>query len=381
MHVCHLATGLGIGGTPVMLAKLVEALHPRVRFTVIGMTGDEGIAPRLRQLGVTVHALGMNRGRPSPKALWRLCSLLWGDRPDVLQTWLYHADLMGLLAAKSLVRCPVVWNVRHATLTPGLDSRSTLMAARASARLSSRGPSAIVVNSQTGLDVHVAAGYAASKMQLIPNGFDLNHFRPSEEARQRLRATLGLESGAPLIGLISRFSPLKGQPAFVEAMRRVHHAIPQAHFVLCGTDVTRHNAPLQAMIDQTDCAGHFHLLGERRDIPEIQAALDIAVSASTSEAFSNSIGEALACGVPVVTTDIGDSGQLVGDAGRVVTVNDSAAMAEACLGILRLPPAERQQLSQQARERMRQHYEIGLIANRYLELWNSVATLRRRQAA
>ena len=169
-----LVTGLGIGGTPVMLAKLVEALHPRVRFTVIGMTGDEGIASRLRTLGVPVHTLGMNRGRPSPKALWRLCSLLWRDRPDVLQTWLYHADLMGLLAAKSLVRCPVVWNVRHATLTPGLDSRSTLIAARASARLSSRGPSAIVVNSQTGLDVHVAAGYAAAKMQLIPNGFDLN---------------------------------------------------------------------------------------------------------------------------------------------------------------------------------------------------------------
>src|SRR5690348_11157935 len=131
MHVCHLITGLGIGGTPVMLAKLVEALHPRVRFTVIGMTGDEGCAPRLRGQGVPVHTLGMNRGRPNAKALWRLCSLLRSDRPDVLQTWLYHADLMGLLAAKSVVRCPVVWNVRHATLTPGLDSRSTLLAARA----------------------------------------------------------------------------------------------------------------------------------------------------------------------------------------------------------------------------------------------------------
>jgi glycosyltransferase involved in cell wall biosynthesis len=381
MHICHLVTGLGIGGTPVMLAKLVEALHPRLRFTVIGMTGDEGIAPRLRALGVPVHTLGMNRGRPSPKALWRLCSLLWRDRPDVLQTWLYHADLMGLLASKSLVRCPVVWNVRHATLTPGLDSRSTMYAARASARLSARGPNAIVVNSQTGLDVHVAAGYSAEKMRLIPNGFDLNAFQPSETARERLRDSLKLGAATPLIGLMSRFSTLKGQPAFVDAMRRVNQVFPDAHYVLCGTDVTPDNAALQAMVEATDCVDRFHLLGERRDVADIQAALDIAVSASTSEAFSNSIGEALACGVPVVTTDIGDSARLVGDAGRVVAVNDSAAMAAACIDILGMNPAERQRLSLRSRQRMEQHYEIGVIANQYHELWTSVAATPQRRAA
>jgi glycosyltransferase involved in cell wall biosynthesis len=381
MHVCHLITGLGFSGTPVMLAKLVEALHPRVRFTVIGMTGDDGLAPQFRQLGVPVHTLGMDRGRPSPTALWKVCSLLWGDRPDVLQTWLYHADLMGLLAAKSLVRCPVVWNVRHATLTPGLDSRSTLMAARASARLSSRGPGAIVVNSQTGLDVHVAAGYAATKMRLIPNGFDLEIFRPSDRARAQLRVALGVEPQTPLIGLMSRYSLLKGQPAFIDAMRRVHHAIPESHFVLCGTEITRENAHLQAMIDETGCAECFHLLGERRDMADIQAALDIAVSASTSEAFSNSIGEALACGVPVVTTDIGDSARLVGDAGRVVPVNDSAAIAASCLEILQFSDEQRRELSRRARERMQRHYEIGVIANQYLELWQSVAAIPRRRAA
>lgn len=380
MHICHLITGLGVGGTPVMLSKLVQALDGRTRFTVIGMTGDEGCAPAIRSLGIPVHTLGIHRGRPNPRALWKLCSLLRNDRPDVLQTWLYHADLMGLLAARTAVRCPVVWNVRHATLTPGLDSRSTILAAKASARISRRGPSAIVVNSCTGLDVHVAAGYDASKMRLIPNGFDLSRFRPSEPARAKLRQELRLEPSVPLIGLMARFSTLKGQPTFIDAMSRVH-ASSTAQFVLCGTDITAANTALGRLVEATGCPERFHLLGERHDIAEVQAGLDIAVSASTSEAFSNSIGEALACGVPVVTTDVGDSAMLVGDAGRAVPVGDSSAMAAACLDILALTDGDRLRLSGRARERMQQNYEIGVIADRYLELWESVAARQKRNAA
>jgi len=381
MHVCHLITGLGVGGTPVMLSKIVRALSDRVRFTVIGMTADEGCAPAMRSLGVPVHTLDMHRGRPNPRALWRLISLLRGDRPDVLQTWLYHADLMGLFAARTAIRCPVVWNVRHATLTPGLDSRSTLLAAKASARVSRVGPSAIVVNSRTGLDVHVAAGYAASKMQLIPNGFDLDVFRPSDAARAKLRRELNLSEDTPLIGLMARYSSLKGQPTFIEAMRQVHGLRPDAQFVLCGTDITPANAELMSLVNTTGAAGQFHLLGERRDIADLQAAMDVAVSASTSEAFSNSIGEALACGVPVVTTDVGDSADLVGDAGRVVRVGDATGVARGCVEVLNLGDVERGELNRRARARMQANYEIGVIAERYLELWNSVVEKRRRVAA
>ncbi len=198
MHVCHLITGLGVGGTPVMLSKLVHALAGEIRFTVIGMTADRSCASSIEAAGVPVHTLNMRRGRPTPKALWKLGSLLRNDPPDLLQTWLYHADLMGLVAARAAARCPVVWNVRHATLTPGLDSRSTLWAARACSRLSHRGPDAIVVNSRTGRDVHCAAGYAPHRMHVIPNGFDLNLFRPAtriaEQSAASCSSILGLHS-------------------------------------------------------------------------------------------------------------------------------------------------------------------------------------------
>jgi len=380
LHVCHLITALSVSGSSAMLAKLLRAVRDRVRLTVIAMTDDQGFVPAIRDLGVPVHTLGMSRGRPNPFALWRLGKLLRGDRPDVLQTWLYHADLMGLAAARTFVRCPVVWNVRHATLARGVDSRSTLLAARASARLS-RFPGAIVVNSKTGRDVHVEAGYDSSRMRLFPNGFDLDKFRPSPEAGRRLRNELGIEPSSPIIGLMARFSSLKGQPTFIDAMDRVHASLPNAHFVMCGTRITPDNAALMQHIQKTGRPAQFHLLGERADMGAVQPALDVAVSASTSEAFSNSIGEALACGVPVVTTDAGDSSDLVGDAGRTVPIGDASKMAEACVEILRLPAESRRELGERARRRMAENYDIGVIADQYLQLWRSVAAVPVRKAA
>jgi glycosyltransferase involved in cell wall biosynthesis len=373
MHVVHLITGLCVSGTPAMLIKLAQAAAGRVRMTVIGMTPDRQSVAPLEALGIPVHTLDMRRGRPSPRAFWKLCSLLRRDPPDVLQTWLYHADLMGLAAAKAVVGCPVVWNIRHATLTPGVDSRSTLLAARMSAKLSRRGPAAIAVNSRTGLEVHAAAGYDRSKLVLIPNGFDLERFRPDSVARSAIRRKLGIADDAPAIGLLARYSSLKGHPTFIDAMRRVHAARPDAQFMLCGSGIDRSNAELASLIDATGCPERFHLLGERRDVPAVQAALDLAVSASTSEAFSNSIGEALACGVPVVTTDVGDSADLVGDAGRIVPIGDSAAMAAGCLELLSLDAGSRMAIQRQARERMAERFEIGVIAERYLQLWSDVA--------
>ncbi len=182
---------------------------------------------------------------------------------------------------------------------------------------------------------------------------------------------------------MARYSSLKGQPVFIDAMRQLHARMPQAHFLLCGTDITPANQALAELVNATGCPANFHLLGERRDIARWQAALDLAVNASTSEAFSNSIGEALASGVPVVTTDVGDSKVLVGDAGRTVPVNDAPAMAAACLDILSLSEDQQQDLRARARQHMADHYELGVVARRYRDLWESVIAVRahRRRVA
>jgi glycosyltransferase involved in cell wall biosynthesis len=374
MHICHLITGLGTGGTPVMLRKVLEALRDSsLRFTVIGMIDDNAIGERIEAIGIPVHRLGMTPGRISPRGFARLVKLLRNDPPDLLQTWLYHADLLGSLAAPWCGRPPVVWNIRHATLSPGIDSRSTLWAARFSGWMSSRSPSAIVINTRSGQDVHTAAGYDATKFRLIPNGFDLQQFRPSTEARISLRRELALADDTPLIGLIARYSRLKGHDIFVAAMRQAAAAHPRAQFVMCGRDVDSSNIPLMKALKTSECGERFHLLGTRDDVPRVQAALDLAVCPSLSEAFSNSIGEALACGVPCVASDVGDSAHLIANAGGVVPPGDATALGEAVTAFLNLSERQRLAMSHDARRRIEDHYDIQKIALAYQELWTQTA--------
>jgi glycosyltransferase involved in cell wall biosynthesis len=357
-----------------MLREVLASLRGSgLRFSVISLIDDLSVGRQLAELGIPVSTLGLQAGAADPRGLWRLVHRLRRDPPDVLQTWLYHADLLGLLAARWAGRPPVIWNIRHATLTPGVDSRSTRWTAAVCARLSARGPYAIVVNSRRGEQVHREHGYAPERFHWIPNGFDLQRFRPSPAARRQLRQELGLPEETPLIGLAARWSPLKGHQQFIAAMTRLAWKNTAARFVLCGRGTDRTNEELTRQIDAAGFAERWRLLGPRDDMPLVHAALDVAVCPSISEAFSNSLGEALACGVPCVATDVGDSPSLVGDAGKIVPVNDVPALGDACLELLEATASERAGLSRRARRRMEDHYDIRHVAEQYRRLWWSAA--------
>lgn len=387
MRVAHVITGLGAGGTPVMLHKVLAALDApsspgsgEIDSCVIGLIQDGPIGDKIRSLDIPVLSLGMRPGVPDPRALWRLAVELRKFQPDLIQSWLYHADLMSSLVARWAGAPPVVWNLRHATLDPQHDSRSTLYTARACAWLSHRSPARILVNTVSGQRVHASYGYDKAKMIVVPNGFDLERYQPSAEARAKLRQSLELPLPTPLIGLVARFSELKGQKLFIEAMSQLAGRNPEVHFVLCGTNITAENSALVKWIAAGGHAERFHLLGERMDVSEVHAAFDLEVSASVSEAFSNSIGEALCCGVPCVVTDVGDSAWLVDDAGWVVPAQDAISMSNACQQILAASPAERAALSHRARQRMEQNFDITVIARQYKEIWRDVIAEHRQPA-
>lgn len=381
MRVAHVITGLRGGGTVAMLLAVLKALQARqdIEPYVIGLLDDGASGQMLREWGIPVDCVHMPAGIPDPRAVWKLGRLLKAWKPDLIQSWLYHPDLLASLVAPWIGKPPVLWNIRHATLDPAHDSRSTLWTAKACAWLSRRCPARILVNSVSGRDVHIAYGYDASKMVVVPNGFDIEKYQPSEAARRELRQSLNLAAETPLIGMVARFSAIKGHELFIRSMELVARQHSGCHFVLCGRDVDAQNAQLSAWIQATGISARFHRLGERVDAQNVHAGLDIEVSASSSEAFSNSIGEALSCGVPVVATDVGDSGWLVGRAGRVVKPNDAVAMAQGCLEILSLSESQKADLSRQARERIQTEFEIGGIANRYAEIWQDV--LRERSGA
>jgi glycosyltransferase involved in cell wall biosynthesis len=374
ISITFIITDLRSGGAEMMLYRLLGGLDKQ-RFSsrVIALSGGP-LGEKIEQLGIEVRCLGMKPGFPDPFALLRLKSWLGKQRPQLVQTWMYHADLMGGLAARFAGAGTLVWGIRNNTLDARLLKRSTRLTARACARLSAIVPDRIVVNSRSAMQVHTAFGYRDSKMELIPNGFDTQAFRPDKEARREVRQELGVKQNTPLIGFFARFDPMKDHPNFIQAAGLLHAAMPQVHFLLCGGGISIENRDFTGWIESTSAKENFHLLGERQDVPRLTAALDLATTASSSEAFPNVIGEAMACEVPCVVTDVGDSHILVGNTGKVVPPHNPGALASAWGDILQMPPERRRVMGATARRRIEEQYSLTTMVGRFEKLYLGLVT-------
>jgi glycosyltransferase involved in cell wall biosynthesis len=372
VHIVHVINSFEFGGAESMLCNLVLR-HDRRRFdpAVVALIDDLTVAGPLIDAGVPLTVIGMRRGVPDPRGVLKLARYLRRAKPDIVQTWMDHSNLIGGLAAK-LAGVPVVWGVHHSNHVRGLAKRSTLLTVWACGKLSHALPERIVCCSEHSLRLYENEGFAVDRMSVIPNGFDTELFRPDAGARGDLRRELRIDEDVSLVGLIARFDPLKDHATFLKAAEVLSRKREDVHFVLCGAGVEWNNATLARAIHELRLVGRCHLLGPRRDMPRVQAALDMVVSSSVSEAFPLVLGEAMACGIPCVTTDVGDSALIVGLHGRVVPVRNADAIAAACEQVLSMPPEERGRLGLAGRQRICDRFGLDAVTRRYERLYQQV---------
>lgn len=369
-----LITNLDKGGAEEMLYKLLSRID-RTRFTpyVISLMNHGLLIPKIQALGIPVHSLGMRRGVPSPLAILRLARWLWQHHPDVIQTWMYHADLVGCLAARLVGRIPVSWGIHHSDLSPEGNSSRTLHTVKICAMLSRWLPARIVSCSEASRRVHVEAWYAADKMVVIPNGFDVDTFMPDTAARNSIRKELAIPDDASVIGMAARFDPIKDHHNFIRAARVLYQSRSNVYFVLCGRGVSWESERLVRWIDESGIRNRFHLLGLRDDMSSITAAFDIATLTSFGEAFPNVVGEAMSCAVPCVVTDVGDMARIVGETGMAVPPRNPDALAEAWGKMLDLGAEGRCRLGMAARERVKENFSLPKIVDCYQNLFEELA--------
>lgn len=376
IRLTHVVTGLARGGVQISLLNLLSRLN-RSAFAceVISLTDFDSVSQQIRALGVPVRKLGMRPGCPNPAGLIKLRSWLRRNPPDVIQTWMYHSDLIGGLAARWAGCSRVVWGVHFGSLDDSINWH-TWFSARACARLSRWLPRKIVCPSRAVCQWHVGFGYPEDKFTIIPNGIDIDEFHPDPEARASVRAELGLAPDAPLVGLVARFDAQKGHGSFVQAAARLLASRPATDFLLCGGGVQWENRTLRTWIEATGLRNRFHLLGERADMPRLFAALDVAALSSTSEAGPMVVSEAMACGVPCAGTDVGDVAEMIGDTGCVVPPEDPPALGQAIVHLLSLGAEQRARMGSAARSRIREKYLLSDVARRYEELYADLVDRR-----
>jgi glycosyltransferase involved in cell wall biosynthesis len=363
-----------------MLAKLLEADPTAHRQLVVALVSGGSLRSRVAATGAEVRDLGLVAGELNPFAIVRLARLISRWRPALVHGWMYHGNLAALLATRCLGRrIPLVWNIRHSLHDPANEKRMTRAVIRASAPLS-RFADAVVYNSGAGARQHEAFGYSSARTEVIPNGFDPGRFRPDPAARARLRGTLGLDETTGVIGLVARYHPTKDHGTLILAAAALAAAGLDLFLVMLGENVTPHNGELAGAIAAAGLTRRVALLGERTDVAQVVPAFDVAVLSSRGEGFPNVLGEAMACGVPCVATDVGDCRFLLADCGEVVPPGDPPALAAALRAMLQLPLEQRVARGAAGRARIEQHFTMPVVARRYRALYERVAGSSEKRA-
>lgn len=348
--VMHVIPGLGAGGAETVLTNLVTADRAGPpEAVVVDLLGGSGAdnAARIREAGVPVHALGLSGALSAGKVVRALTRLIGEISPDVIQGWMYYGDLFAAWALRRSGRrgaTRLYWGVRCSDMDVSRYGWTLRTVIKLCARASGY-PDAVIANSETGRSVHRRLGYSPRVFGVIPNGVDLDRFKPDPESRDRLSATLPIQAGKPLVVTAARVDPMKDYETFLAVVDR----LPQVQFVAVGSGT-----------EHLPARPNLAAPGVWRDMPTLFAAADLAVSASAfGEGFSNAIAEAMACAAPVAATDVGDAAAIIGETGVIVPPRDPDALSVAVGALLAESSDARRARGTAARDRIAEHYALG----------------------
>ena len=380
VRVLHVITGLNVGGAENMLAKLLEgAAAGEERGSVVSLLEPGPIAERIRACGVRIDSLNMRRGMPTLSSIIALARIVRETAPDVIHGWMYHGNLAASLAsmmAKPGVLAgqgvPLVWNVRHSLADTRRETWKTRALLRLSVRMS-RQPAAIIYNSQVALEQHQAIGFSSQRSIVLPNGFDCAKYKPDAKARDRLCGEFGIDPGTLIVGIVARLHPMKDHAALIDAVALARTQGMDIHLLMIGDGLASPPETIAARIARQLPADRISHCGARSDVASLMPGLDIlAMSSAWGEAFPNVIGEALACGVPVVATDVGDSAVVVGPGGLIVAPCSPRDLASGILQLGELGREGRRTMGIAGRRHIVENYALDAICERYRIMHQSI---------
>jgi glycosyltransferase involved in cell wall biosynthesis len=352
--VLHVITGLGPGGAEGVLARLVSAARDEaVRSVVVSLTAGGARRAEIEAEGVPVFDLGLGRGQARFSAIGRLAGIIRRYRPRVLQSWMYHADLLALMSlywSGRRRRTRLYWGVRCSDMQGQHYTPRFRLVRAACARMSNL-PDAVVANSHAGKAVHIGLGYATRNFVVVLNGIDVQRFRPCLERRQAMRRSLGLPDHARVAITAARVDPMKGYDVLAEAARRT----PDLHFIVAGAGTDTFGFP-----------ANVYPLGHRSDLPALLPAADMLLSTSLfGEGFSNSIAEGMAAGLVPLVSDVGDARLIVGECGRLVPPGDAGALVAALKSVASTGVDALRAEGLRARERIVAHFSVARMVDAF----------------
>ncbi len=371
MKILHIITGLGEGGAELTLFKICK-FDKVNQHIVISLTNKGKYFSLLNKLKIKVYCLNFNFF--SINKFFLLIRLIYLIKPNIVQTWLVHADFLGGIAARLVGIKKIIWNVRYSDIEVGKSKLSTILILKILARLSYIIPNFIIIVSKKAQKIYQKKGYDKNKLKFIPNGYDLSFLKVNKLQKRNFKSKMNIKKKIPLIGNVARYDPQKDHSNLLKALSLVKRKNKNFFCILVGNDITQKNIKLVSEIKKLGLSNSVKLLGKQKNITKIMNALDLHIlSSSYGEGFPNVIAEAMACRTPCITTDVGDSAYVTGKTGWIVPSKNSVKLAKAIeKAIDELGTFQWNKRCYEARLRIKEKFSIYKMLKSYNKVWFKV---------
>ena len=371
MKVVHIITGLGDGGAEHALFKICKYDIKNKHF-VISLKDKGKYFSLLNKLGIKVYCLNVSYF--SIHKFLYLIKLLRSLKPDIVQTWLVHADFIGSFAARFAGIKNILWNVRYSNIEIGKAKFTTILVIKILSILSYIIPKFILVVSKRAKKIYEIEGYNKKILKFIPNGYDLSILKINNTLKKTFKKKIRINKKIPLIGNVARYDPQKDHLNLLNALALIRLKKINFFCVLIGSNVDKYNTKIITEIKRLKLNNHVKLLGQVQNITEVMNGLDIHVlSSSYGEGFPNVVAESMACGTPCIVTDVGDSSYIIGKTGWVVPPNNSDKLATAIeKSLYEIKTLKWSKRCNKARLRIKDNFNIGKMIRLYNSIWNRV---------
>ena len=373
MKILHIITGLNKGGAETLLCNLCQ-FDKEHEHEIISLSYVKDSQSLSSMHNFSIHSLNFPVGKIRIFGLFKLYKLIKKIKPDAIQTWLIHADLIGGIAARFSGIKNIFWGVHHTILLPGKVKFSTIFVLKCNAFLSNFVPKKIIYCAEKSRQIQESIGFNKSKGLVIQNGYDIKNFSQNDILRKDFRNELGCSDNTFLIGHVGSYHPLKDQSNLIDALAFLNKKGFNYSAVLVGKDLDHNNDDLVFKIRENELTDHIFLLGERNDIPAVMNGIDLFVLSSISEAFPNVLNEAMACGTPCVTTNVGDASLIVDNTGWVVSPRDPKAIANAVFKAVDEKQSDNLtwvKRKNECHKRIADHFTLEKMLKKYKEAWAS----------
>lgn len=364
LRIVFLSTSMGMGGTDQQISQISRHLTERGHdVTVVSLLPTGKMGKELSADGIPVTHLDMTRGVPDPRGVIRLVRFLRDEQPDVLNSFLVHANIVARISGVLSGVPAIVTSIRNDDYCDGIECIGH--------RLTNFMDDAWMANSGIVAERMVKRGIGSeNKKNVIYNCIDLGQYKPDEEARWQLRQKLNISNDTFLWSAVGRIEPQKDYPTLLRALSKVPQEYSIKVLIAGKGSRADHVTTLRTQLDLND---RISFLGVRRDVPDLLAASDGFVLSSVSEGFPNVVMEALASATPVVATNVGGVPELVQDekTGFLVSPRDPSELARSMIRMMETPEEKRRTMGKKGREWIRKNCSIERVVDQWVSLYRN----------